>query len=122
MENLSFGMLIVPIAIVILIVIAQWKIYEKAGQPGWAIFVPIYSAIVLMRIIRKPWYFLFVLLIPLVGMIWVTNLLSKSFGKGTGFTLGLLFLPYIFYPILAFDKSIVYIYNKNNEMDSIGRE
>lgn len=116
------GIILFALGIVVLLVITQWKIYEKAGQPGWAIFIPIYSTIVLMRIIKKPWYFMFILFVPLVGIIWVTNLLSKSFGKDTGFTLGLLFLGIIFYPIMAFDKSIQYVYGKNNEMDSIGRE
>jgi Family of unknown function (DUF5684) len=125
MENLSFGILIFPILIAVFIIICMWRIYEKAGQPGWASIIPIYSTIVMLQIIKKPVWWFFMFLIPIVNIVFLImmiNNLSKSFGKGTGFTLGLLFLGIIFYPILAFDKSIVYIYNKNNEMDSIGRE
>ncbi|MBY0347289.1 MAG: hypothetical protein GTN67_04190 [Hydrotalea flava] len=93
------------LAIILLVLIAQWKIFEKAGQPGWACIIPIYNFIVLMRVIGKPWWWLLLMLIPVVNIvfaIWSVNLLSKSFGKEEGFTIGLLILPFIFYPILAF--------------------
>ncbi|WP_298301010.1 DUF5684 domain-containing protein [Hydrotalea sp.] len=96
------------LAIIILVLIAQWKIFEKAGQPGWACIIPIYNFIVLMRVIGKPWWWLLLLLIPFVNIvlaIWSVNLLSKSFGKEEGFTIGLLLLPFIFYPILAFGNA-----------------
>lgn len=86
----------------------MWKIYSKAGQPGWACIIPIYSALVLFKIIGKPWWWLLLMLIPgvnIVFAIWSINLLSKSFGKGTGFTIGLLFLSIFFYPILAFGSA-----------------
>jgi hypothetical protein len=84
-----------------------WKIFEKAGQPGWACLIPIYSTIVLLRIIGKPWWWLFLLFVPLlinniIFGIWATNLLSKSFGKDEGYTVGLLMLGVVFYPMLAF--------------------
>lgn len=94
------------IAIVVVIALAaQWRIYEKAGKPGWAAIVPIYNFIVLLEIIGKPWYWILLMLIPGVNFvlaIWSVNLLSKSFGQGVGFTLGLIFLSIIFYPMLAF--------------------
>lgn len=96
------------LAIIILVLIAQWKIFEKAGQPGWACIIPIYNFIVLMRVIGKPWWWLLLLLIPFVNIvlaIWSVNLLSKSFGKEESFTIGLLLLPFIFYPILAFGNA-----------------
>lgn len=116
-------------AILLIIVIAMWRIFTKAGQPGWASIVPIYSAVVLMRIIGKPdWHFL-LYLIPFYNIyiaIVHTNLLSKSFGKGEGFTVGLIFLGIIFYPILAFGDS-VYLgpggaggASLDNKIDSIG--
>ena len=83
----------------------MWIIFSKAGKPGWAIIIPIYNIIVLLQIVGKPWWWFLLMCIPVVNMIlaiWVTNLLSKSFGKGVGFTLGLLFLSIIFYPVLAF--------------------
>ena len=92
------------LAFIVFLVVSLWKINTKAGKPGWAIFIPIYSTIVTLEIIGKPIWWLFLFLIPIVNivfLIWMTNLLSKSFGKSEGFTIGLLFLPFIFYPILG---------------------
>ncbi len=99
---------IFALVIGVILIIANWKIYTKAGKPGWAILIPIYNFIVLLEIVGKPWWWLLLMLIPFVNIILailVTNLLSKSFGKGVGFTLGLLFLPYIFYPVLGFGNA-----------------
>lgn len=96
---------LVYLAILIVVIVAEWKIYKKAGQPGWACIIPIYNILVLLRIIGKPWWWLLLLIIPVVNIvigIWITNLLSKSFGKDEGFTVGLIFLPFIFLPILGF--------------------
>lgn len=82
-----------------------WRIFEKAGKPGWAAIIPIYNTIILLEIVGKPWWWILLFLIPgvnIVFAIWMVNLLSLSFGKGIGFTLGLIFLNAIFYPILAF--------------------
>lgn len=98
------GMLTISL-ISIFYLIAEWKIYEKAGKPGWAILIPIYRAIVFLEIIEKPWWWLLLFLIPginVIFLIWSVNLLSVKFGKGVGFTLGLIFLAFIFVPILAF--------------------
>ena len=111
-ENYSYGvwifMVIIIAAIALISLIAQWKIYEKAGKPGWAVLIPFYNIIVLLEIVDKPIWWLFLFLIPGVNMIfgiWATNLLSKSFEKGVAFTIGLIFLPFIFYPILGFDSA-----------------
>jgi hypothetical protein len=95
-------------AIVILIIVSQWKIYLKAGYGGWECIVPIYNIIILLKIVGKPWWWIFLLLLfPLtyIWLIWMTNMLSKSFGKDEGFTVGLLLLGIVFYPILAFGKA-----------------
>ena len=97
--------LFVVLAIAIVMVIAQWKIYSKADKPGWACIVPIYNVVVLLEIVGKPTWWVLLYLIPGVNVviaIWVTNLLSKSFGQSEGFTVGLIFLGVIFYPMLAF--------------------
>lgn len=97
--------IIIVLAFAILMIVAEWKIYQKAGKPGWACIVPIYNTLVLLEIVGKPWWWLLLMMIPGVNIIfaiWVINLLSKSFGKDVGFTLGLLFLSIIFYPILGF--------------------
>ncbi|TWI99826.1 hypothetical protein JN11_02241 [Mucilaginibacter frigoritolerans] len=100
------GVLIIPIIIVSLIsIIGQWKVYTKAGKPGWACIVPIYNLIVLLEIVGKPIWWIFLFLIPCVNIIfiiWTINLLSKSFGQSEGFTVGLLLLGFIFWPILGF--------------------
>ncbi len=102
------GMMIFMLALLVFFIIVMWKIYSKAGQPGWAAIVPIYNYIVLLKIVGKPWWWLLLMLIPIVNIIFVIiviNNLSKSFGHGAGFTIGLLFLGIIFYPILAFGSS-----------------
>jgi len=101
-----FSALIIPmIALWVIMVIAHWKIYTKAGKPGWAAIIPIYNIIVLLEIVGKPVWWIILFLIPCVNIIfaiWTTNLLSKSFGQSEGFTVGLILLSFIFYPILAF--------------------
>lgn len=129
----GIGFFMFIFAISIFFVVCQWKIYEKAGEPGWACLVPVYGAIVFLKIIGKPLWWLALILVPLVNLVglfiwWFggSHALSKSFGKDIGFTLGLIFLPFIFYPIMAFDKTIVYQgngsnpVNLDNQVDSIG--
>ena len=92
----------------IFLIAAQWKIYTKAGQPGWACIIPIYNFYILLKIVGKPWWWLLLMLIPFVNLIyaiWTVNMLSKSFGKDEGFTVGLLLLGIIFYPILGFGSA-----------------
>ncbi|GAC1455988.1 MAG: hypothetical protein PVSMB4_16340 [Ktedonobacterales bacterium] len=99
---------VISIAIAIFYIAATWQVYAKAGKPGWAAIIPIYNTIVLLQIAGRPvWWFL-LLLIPLVNIVFliiVLNDLSKSFGHGVGFTLGLIFLGFIFLPVLAFGGS-----------------
>ncbi len=110
MENLEISAFLVPILIylvfLILMIVAGWKVYVKAGKPGWAYIIPFYNIIVLLEIVGKPWWWLLLMIflpfINIIFAIWATNLLAKSFGQGVGFTLGLIFLPFIFYPILGF--------------------
>lgn len=106
--TLFWGLGIVLLFLLVLLIVSIWKIYEKAGQPGWACIVPIYSNLVLLQIVNKPWWWLLLMFIPYVGFIWSiwqVNLLSKRFGHDEGFTVGLILLPFIFYPILAFGES-----------------
>lgn len=110
MSNLfmSSGLSFTLIAIIVLILASNWKIYIKAGEPGWASIIPIYNYIVLLRIVGKPWWWVLLLIIPGINFIislWVTILLSRSFGNGVGFALGLIFLGFIFFPILGFGNA-----------------
>jgi hypothetical protein len=96
---------ILYLAVVVVVIAGGWKMFEKAGKPGWAFIVPIYSAIVLLEIVGKPIWWIVLLLIPvanIIVLIIVMNELAKSFGKGTGFTVGLVLLAAVFIPILGF--------------------
>ena len=96
------------VAVGVLMIVSLWKMFDKAGEPGWASIVPIYGLIVLLRIVDKPAWWFVLLCIPIVDipfLIIVGVALAKRFGKGTGFGLGLALLPPIFYPILAFSDA-----------------
>lgn len=101
-----FAAMMIPFFIIWLItVIGLWKVFTKAGKPGWAAIIPIYNAIVLIEITGKPIWWIVFLFLPCVNFvfgIWILNLLSKSFGQSEGFTVGLILLPMIFFPVLGF--------------------
>jgi hypothetical protein len=89
-------------------VVSVWKIFTKAGKPGWVILIPIYNVIVMLEIVGKPWWFLFFTLLPIVNIVvgvWVTNLLSLSFGKDSFYTIGVILLSPVFIPLLGFGNA-----------------
>ena len=105
MPELGIGFIVIILAVVVFMIAAMWKIYEKAGQPGWAAIVPIYNLYILLKIVGKPGWWILLFLIPIVNyvfIIWTYNMLSKSFGKEEGFTVGLVLLGIVFLPILGF--------------------
>src|SRR4051794_29028394 len=94
--------------IFIISIVALWKLFTKAGKPGWASIVPIYNLIVLLEIAGKPAWWIVLMLIPFVNFIIAIILfiaLAEAFGKGAGFGIGLAFLGIIFLPILAFGSA-----------------
>ena len=96
---------IIGLAFVVLMIASMWKVYVKAGQPGWAAIVPIYNIIVLLNIVGKPLWWIILFCIPFVNFVIIIMImieLAKSFGKSTGFAFGLLLLGFIFFPILGF--------------------
>ena len=100
--------IIIYLAIIVLLIASMWTIFSKAGKPGWASIVPIYNLIVLLEVVGKPWWWILLMLIPIVNiiiLIIVYHNLSLSFGKGGGFTVGLILLGVIFLPILAFSDA-----------------
>jgi hypothetical protein len=110
MDNASLPIpqLIVMLAIVGTLVAAMWKVFAKAGEPGWAVLVPIYNIVVLLKIAGKPTWWLVLLLVPgvnAIAAILVALALAERFGKGTGYGLGLAFLGPIFYPMLGFGSA-----------------
>jgi hypothetical protein len=98
-----FGL--VYLAVIVLLIASMWVIFTKAGQPGWAAIVPIYNGVVLLQIVGRPVWWIVLLLIPFVGFIvgiLVVLDLAKSFSQSVGFGIGLLLLPFVFAPMLAF--------------------
>ena len=99
------AILLTYLLVILLTIVARWRMFEKAGESGWACLIPIYGTLVMLRIIGKPGWWLLMFLIPFANIIyaiWAVNLLSKSFRKDEGFTVGMIFLPFVFYPILGF--------------------
>ncbi len=86
-------------------IITLWLIFEKAGQHGWSALVPVHNGVKLLEATGKPGWWIFLYSVPILNIIIhikMLNGLSKSFGHGVGFTLGLIFFPFIFFPIIAF--------------------
>lgn len=96
------------LAVFVLVIAGMWKVFTKAGKPGWACIIPIYNVIVLLQIAKRPvWWFL-LFLVPVVNFIIIIVVsidVAKAFGKGAGFGLGLAFLGPIFYPVLGFSDA-----------------
>jgi hypothetical protein len=96
---------LIVIAICALMIVSVWKIFTKAGKPGWACLIPFYNFIVLLEILNRPWWWMFLLLIPIVNLGFAGVMcidLARAFGKKPEFGFGIFFLCFIFYPILAF--------------------
>lgn len=96
---------LIYMGIIIFLIAALWKVYEKAGKPGWTAIVPIYNIVVLLEIVGRPLWWILLMFIPIANIVVsviVYHDLSKAFGKDVGFTIGIIFLPFIFIPILGF--------------------
>jgi len=105
-----FIITILYLAIVVLMLVSMWKIYEKLGEPGWKSLIPIYNIIVLLELIKWDLWKIVLFFIPIVNIIFAFLFyrdLAGRFGKGVGFTIGMIFLPIIFYPLLAFKGEVV---------------
>lgn len=128
-----FSYLIFLVAIFVFICIVMWKIFEKAGEDGWKSLIPIYNIIVYFKIIGLQWWFIFIVLSPVIciitgiwGFISIANLaalgtiiyssikLGQCFGRDSSFIVGLCLLSIVFMAIIAFSKDINYLGNNNN--------
>ena len=97
--------LILYLAIIVIVLAGFWKMFTKAGQPGWAAIVPIYNAYIMCKIAGRPGWWVILMLIPYINFIfWIIVMLdlAKSFGKSIGFAVGMILLSFIFIPILGF--------------------
>lgn len=100
----GFISFIVIMSIVVFMVASVWKVFVKAGEPGWACLIPIYNLFIFLKIIGRPWWWIILAVIPIISLVLLITPfdLAKRFDKGVGFGFGLLFLGFIFYPILGF--------------------
>ena len=109
MENGTPGFVIfIQLALGIFTIVAMWKTFNKAGQPGWACIIPIYNIYILIQIAGRPGWWTLLFFIPLVNLIVdiiVSIDIAGNFGKGVGFGVGLCFLPFIFFPIIVFSDA-----------------
>jgi Family of unknown function (DUF5684) len=106
--GIGIGFTVVSVAIVLLMIASMWKVFVKAGKPGWAAIVPIYNMVVLLEIAGKPVWWVILFFVPFVNfiMIIITSLaLARKFGKGAGYGLGLALLGPVFYPMLGFGNA-----------------
>ena len=95
------------LAILVLYIAGLWKIFEKAGKPGWAAIIPIYNMIIIAEIVGKPiWWGIVASLVPCVNVvfsIWLMNLLMKSFGKEVPlWTILTVFFGFVTIPVIGF--------------------
>ena len=100
--------LVIYVALAVLMIASMWKVFTKAGKPGWAAIVPIYNLVVLLQIGGQPLWFLVLFLIPLANLFALFAMafgVAKAFGKGVGFGVGLALLGFIFFPVLGFSDA-----------------
>lgn len=117
--GLSMGVILALVAFALLMIASMWRIYTKAGRPGWSAIVPIYSSLQLIWTAGKPWWWLLLLCIPFLNFIVLIVLyynLAKAFGKGGGYTLLLVFLPFIGFPMLAWGNATYRLKKPQNGM------
>lgn len=119
---LGLGILfwLVCIAVIVLILVARWKVFKKANVDGWEALIPIHGDIVELQLsgVKTYWYFLNLIAIcgigPIIFAFWKSIALAKAFGKGTGFGVLMAFFPFVCYPILAWGNA-EYVGPQNNE-------
>lgn len=107
-QGLGATFWIIWTACIVFYIAALWKVFTKAGKPGWAAIIPIYNAIVMLQIAGKPVWWVILLLIPLVNVVVAIMMyiaFARNFGKGVWFALGLAFFSIIFIPILAWGSA-----------------
>lgn len=136
MGTAGIVVMVIGLALFIFVIAAMWKIYAKAGQPGWAVLIPIYNNYIMTKIIGKPAWWTLLLsigwlaylvpdlgsvinIVSLVFTIWAWNLLVHKFGKGTGYTVGVILLGIVFIPMLGFGDA-QYIGDGDVDVDAFG--
>jgi hypothetical protein len=96
---------IIYLVVLVAVIAGIWRMFQKANQPGWGAIIPIYNYYLMLKVAGRPGWWLILYLIPVVNLIiYIIVMLdiAKAFGKGTGFGIGMIILPFIFMPILGF--------------------
>ena len=114
----AFGIIIwlIAMAVSVITIISMWKLFTKAGKPGWAAIIPIYNIIVMLEIAELPMWYIALYFVPganIYAMIKTYIEVAHKFGKSTGFGVGIAFLSPIFLPMLAFSKNANYVGAQN---------
>lgn len=106
--SIALGLWIVTysvIATIAFLLVASWALNTKAGEPGWTALIPFYNVYILDKIAGKPGWWLILWFLPIANFV-VTILvflaIAEKFGKSPVFAMGMVFLGFIFVPILAF--------------------
>jgi hypothetical protein len=92
----------------LLTLIGIWALFIKAGKPGWWAIIPFVNSFVLCKVGGKPGWWFILFAIPVVNLVFIVLVyrgVARNFGKGVGFTVGLIFLPFIFFMILGFGQA-----------------
>ncbi len=100
--------MVIALAFLVVVIAGMWKVFVKAGHPGWAAIVPFYNLYILTLIAGREILWFILLLIPgvnIIAAIMISLDIARKFGQSTGFGIGLAFLPFIFYPILGFGSA-----------------
>jgi hypothetical protein len=106
--GVGIGMILLYLAIFALVIVGMYKIFEKAGKPGWAAIVPIYNLIVLLEIVGKPLWWILLCIIPcvnIVALVIINIELAKRFGKDTVYGILLALFGVVMYPVLGFSDA-----------------
>ena len=106
------ALIIFSLATVVILYISLWFIAQKAGRPGWIGIIPVLNQLLLLDLAGKPWWWIFfILMVPVANIVFLALTyvdLVRAFGKSGGWAAGLIFLPFVFFPILALSKNIHY--------------
>ena len=106
---------IFSLAIAVLMLVSMWKLFVKAGKPGWASLIPIYNIVIMCEIAEKPVWYIILLFVPIANIyasFMIYDGIAKKFGKSSGFAIGMLLLPIIFIPILGLGKDALEMSNE----------
>lgn len=103
---------LLSLVVAVLMTVSLWRLFTKAGKPGWAAIVPVYNEIVMLQIAGRPVWWVALMFVPLLGL-WVAIVAAidfiRSYGKSLGFTIFAILVPIIAYPMMAFGKSTKYV-------------